>query len=172
MGRWRLGGVILSLVIAGTVTAAEQEIPHPDMSAGQGAKVEGNMSLSRLGEILKTVAPEVKGRDGFWEMVISDVKVTVIADQEHNRMRVIAPVASADQVGPEILRRMMETNFTSTLDARYATFQGVVWAAFLHPLDSLTERELRSALNQVVTLVKTAGTTYSSSGLTFSGSKY
>lgn len=94
----------------------------------------------------------------------------VIANQEHNRMRVIAPAADADQVTPEVLRRMMEANFTSALDVRYAMFQGVVWAAFLHPLDSLTERELRSALSQVVTLVKTTGITYSSSGLKFGGS--
>jgi hypothetical protein len=47
-----------------------------------------------------------------------------------------------------------------------------VWAAFLHPLDSLTARELRSALDQVVALVKTTGATYSSSGLTFGGSGY
>lgn len=172
MWRWRLGGAILGLMITGTAVATEHQIPQPDVSPGQGVKAETGMNLSRLGEILETAVSGVKGRDGFWEMEISSVKVLVIADQEHNRMRVIAPAADADQVGPEVLRRMMEANFTSTLDARYAIFQGMVWAAFLHPLDTLTERELRSALNQVVTLIKTTGSTYSSSGLKFGGSEY
>ncbi|MFQ5882527.1 MAG: hypothetical protein ACE5I9_08670 [Candidatus Methylomirabilales bacterium] len=172
MGRWWLIGVIVGLMITGGPIAAEQETPQPDIPSGKGAKVEAVMDLTRLGKILKAAVPGAKGQDGFWQMAIEGVNVMVVADQEHNRMRVIAPAAKVDQVGPTVLRRMMEANFTSALDVRYGIFQGVIWAAFLHPLDSLTERELRSALDQVVTLVKTTGTTYSSSGLTFGGSRY
>ena len=62
---------------------------------------------------------------------------------------------------------MMEANFATALDARYAVFEGIVWAVFGHPLDSLRERDLVSRLQQVVSLVKTAGTTYLSSDLKF-----
>lgn len=170
MKRWWVLGVIWGVMIAGTASAAEQATPRSDIVGMQEAPVEAGMDLSRLGRILKRATPDIKGQEGSWELVMEGMKVMVIADQEHNRMRVIVPVADAGQVTPEVLRRMMEANFTSALDVRYAMFQGVVWAAFLHPLDSLTERELRSALNQVVTLVKTTGTIYSSSGLKFGGS--
>ncbi len=169
MTRWWVLGVMWGLMIAGTASATEQATPPPDIVEMQGAPVEPGMDLSRLGRILKRAAPDVKGQEGSWELVMEGTKVMVMANQGHNRMRVIAPAADAGQVTPEVLRRMMEANFTSALDVRYAMFQGVVWAAFLHPLDSLTEREFRSALNQVVTLVKTTGTTYSSAGLKFGG---
>lgn len=172
MGKWWLLGIVFGLMTTGTVMGAAQEIPHRDMSGGERARVEGNMDLPRLEGIMRRLVPGVKGQDGFWEMVVEGVEVTVIASSDHNRMRVIAPVASADQLEPQVLHRMMEANFTSALDVRYAIFQGVVWAAFLHPLDSLTERDLRSALYQVVTLVKTTGTSYSSSGLSFGGAEY
>lgn len=158
MKRWWVLGVIWGVMLAGTARATEQATPRPDIVEMQGAPVEAGMDLSRFGTILKRAAPDAKWQEGSWDLVMEGTKVMVIADQEHNRMRVITPVADADQVTPEVLRRMMEANFTTALDVRYAIFQGRVWAAFLHPLDSLTERELRSALNQVVTLVKTTGT--------------
>lgn len=169
MTRWWVLGVIWGLMIAGTASATEQAAPWPDIVEMQGAPVEAGMDLARVGRILKRAAPDVKWQEGTWELVMEGTKVIVIADQAHNRLWVTAPVADAGQVTPEVLRRMMEANFTTTMDVRYAIFQGMVWAAFLHPLDSLIEQELRSALNQVATLVKTTGTTYSS-GLKFGGS--
>ncbi|MFQ5848891.1 MAG: type III secretion system chaperone [Candidatus Methylomirabilales bacterium] len=172
MGKRWLISIIVGLGVAGCAGTANTALPPSRVSSAEAPRGEAAMDLSRLGRILKASVPEVNGRDGFWEMRIEGVNVTVIADETHNRMRVIAPAADAVQVNPAILGRMMEANFTSALDVRYGIFKGVVWAAFLHPLDSLTARELRSALNQVVTLVKTTGSTYSSSGLTFGGSEY
>ena len=91
----------------------------------------------------------------------------VLTDESHNRMRVIAPAAEVKQIDPEVLMKMMEANFVAALDARYAVFKGIVWAAFIHPLDSLSERDLISGLKQVTALVKNTGTTFSSSKLHF-----
>jgi hypothetical protein len=134
---------------------------------GKGLKAEGPMTNARLEAILKTVEPNVKGGNGRWEMVRDSVPVMVLTDESHNRMRVIAPAAEVKQVDQQILMRMMEANFARALDARYAFFNGIFWAAFIHPLDSLRERDLISGLQQVVTLVKTTGTTFSSSELQF-----
>ena len=134
---------------------------------GKGLKAEGPMTNARLEAILKTVEPNVKGGNGRWEMVRDGVPLMVLSDESHNRMRVIAPAAELKDVGQQILMTMMEANFARALDARYAVSQGVVWAAFIHPLNSLRERDLISAFQQVVTLVKTTGTTYSSSALQF-----
>ena len=62
---------------------------------------------------------------------------------------------------------MLVANFHNALDARYAVSNGNVFAAFLHPLSSLEENDLRSALRQVSQLVANFGTTYSSGGLQF-----
>ncbi|NJL83304.1 MAG: hypothetical protein HC890_10765, partial [Chloroflexaceae bacterium] len=54
-----------------------------------------------------------------------------------------------------------------TLDARYAVSNGVVFAAFVHPLSTLDERDFLSALRQVSQLVRNFGTSYSSGALSF-----
>lgn len=135
---------------------------------GKGLKAEGPMTNAQLEAILKTVEPNVKGANGRWEMVRDGVPVMVLTDESHNRMRVIAPAAELKELNQQALMRMMEANFARALDARYAVSQGIVWAAFIHPLNSLRERDFISGLQQIITLVKTTGTTYSSSDLQFS----
>lgn len=130
-------------------------------------KPEEPMTNARLEQILKSAEPSTKGSNGQWQMVRDNVPVMVLADEAHNRMRVIAPAAEVKQIDQQVLMKMMGANFMTALDARYSIFNGIVWAAFIHPLDSLQERDLLSALKQVTTLVKTTGTSYSSSDLQF-----
>lgn len=144
------------------VTAASN--PSED---GKALKPEEPMTNARLDRILQTLEPNVKGGNGQWQMVRDGIPVMILTDESHNRMRVIAPAAEVKDVDQKILTRMMQANFSTALDARYAIFRDMVWAAFIHPLDSLRERDLISAFQQVVTLVKTTGTTYSSSELQF-----
>jgi hypothetical protein len=132
---------------------------------------EATMTNARLEEILRRLEAGLKGGDGRWQMMREGIPVLVMTDEHHNRMRIIAPAAEVKQVDPEALLKMMEANFVAALDARYAVFKGIVWAAFIHPLDSLVERDLISGLKQVTTLVKTTDTSYSSSELQF-GSSY
>ncbi len=64
-------------------------------------------------------------------------------------------------------KRMLDTNFHSALDARYVTSNGLVYAAYIHPLSPLRREEILSVLRQVAELVKTFGTPYSSGELSF-----
>ena len=127
----------------------------------------GSLDTARLDGLLKTIMPALTGQSGRWQGVVEGVPVLVMSHVGHNRMRVLAPVARLEALDAGILLRLLEANFSSALDARYALFRGTLWSVFLHPLDSLTEPELRNALQQVVTLVKTTGTTYVSTGLSF-----
>jgi hypothetical protein len=149
---------VLSLILFATTADAAEE---------KQLKTEAPMTNARLGEILRRLEPEVKGGDGRWQIMREGIPVLVMTDESHNRMRIIAPAAEVKQIDPEVLVKMMEANFVAALDARYAVFNDIVWAAFIHPLDSLVERDLISGLKQVTTLVKTTGTSYSSSELHF-----
>ena len=62
---------------------------------------------------------------------------------------------------------MLIANYHSSLDARYAVSQGIVYSAFLHPLSTLADDQLASALRQVAALATTFGSTYSSGELMF-----
>ncbi len=63
----------------------------------------------------------------------------------------------------------MHANFDRALDAKYAISGGMLFSCFVHPLTSLSEGDLDNALNQVQTLRKNTGTTYSSTELIFGG---
>ena len=63
-------------------------------------------------------------------------------------------------------------NFHTALDTRYAIADGVIYSAFIYPLGSLTEEDLRSAIKQVTKARNTFGTEYSSGGIYFPGREY
>lgn len=118
-------------------------------------------------------APEDIGGGGSWRFVGFGQPVLVLASAEAGRMRIISPVI-AEGGGPvrpdeAAMRRVLEANFSSALDARYVLHRGELWAAYLHPLAGLDETQLRSGLQQVLNLGLTYGTTYTSSGLQFGG---
>ncbi|MDE2149210.1 MAG: hypothetical protein KGJ55_05120, partial [Gammaproteobacteria bacterium] len=58
-------------------------------------------------------------------------------------------------------------NFHTMLDVRYATSDGIVYAAFIHPLSPLHGGEFVSALQQAARAALTFGGTYTSSDLVF-----
>ena len=99
----------------------------------------------------------------------AEVPVILVYDERADRMRLISPILPVNELRDGQLEAAMQANFHSTLDARYAVSQGVVWSAFIHPLSDLTDKLLRSAIRQVVTAKVTFGDTYSSGQLVFPG---
>ena len=129
------------------------------------------MSQARLEDSIAAIATEFEGRPGFVEFAVDGVRVYCISDPHHDRMRLIAPIVSLREVDAGLLRVLLAANYHSSLDARYAASQGIVYAAYLHPLSTLSEAELESALSQVVSLVQTFGSSFSSGELHFGESE-
>ena len=75
----------------------------------------------------------------------------------------------ADTLGESLMKRLLQSNFDTALDARYAIAKGMLWSAFVHPLPQLTPDQFASGLGQVVNLAMTFGSTFTSGGLTFGG---
>ena len=134
------------------------------------------MTLERLATLLQeassALGSELGGSGleestGRWQFTVNERTVTVIADAESDRMRIVTPVVPADTLAPQQVQAMLVANFHSALDARYALTSGTVVSVFLHPLSSLQDTDLRSGLNQVVNLAANFGTSYSSGGLGF-----
>ena len=125
------------------------------------------MDLEELQGLLSEVAQDVEGDDGAWQFDLDDVRVACLTDARFDRMRLIAPVVEIDELTDEQRDECLQANFHTALDARYATSDGVLYAAFIHPLGSLTAEDLRSALTQVVNLVHTFGSSYSGGTLVF-----
>jgi len=99
------------------------------------------------------------------------IKMAVLSDVKHDRMRIIAPITEYSKLTAEQKDTVMEANFHKTLDARYASSNDILYSAYIHPMSALSETQISDALEQVATLAATFGTTYSSGNLSFGGEK-
>ena len=83
----------------------------------------------------------------------------------------MAPVLRYQQLRPRDLRVLLAANFDRSLDARYATGGGYLWAVFLHPLSQLSPTMVSEALHQVAALADNYGGSYAASDLVFTGGR-
>ncbi len=135
-----------------------------------GPIFEGQMTLTRIDEILRRLDENVKApQPGSWQLTISERPVIIVTDMINNRMRIISPVSKTEGMPEALLKRLMQANFDTALDARYAIAKGVLWATYIHPLRALHDRQFISAIGQTVNLALTFGSTFSSGGMSFGG---
>jgi hypothetical protein len=132
---------------------------------------ESMMNQKSMEHIAKGMAQSSKGEKGFVEFSYSNVTLYLISDVEHDRMRIIAPIADYNKLTRQNLDAALESNFHKALDARYATSKGVLYSAYMHRLSELSESQLISAVEQVANLALTFGGEYSSGTLVYGGSE-
>lgn len=144
-------------------------IPAIPLGANQGENEGLTMTNARLAALILRLDDEAKGENGFWRLQLEDFEVYVVTDENAGRMRAMVPVAPLEEVSEEVLLRMMQANFDSALDARYAIANDTLWAAFIHPLQDLSDALFFSGVAQAVNLAATYGTTFSSGALVFRG---
>ena len=125
------------------------------------------MTVAVMDRLLRSATPTIEREGNAWALEYIGTPVLVVADPTANRMRIVSPVIAADAVTEDQWVAIHLANFHTALDARYAVSGGVLYSLFLHPLGSLTEADLRSALSQVVVLSRTFGATYNSTDMTF-----
>ncbi|MEM7543132.1 MAG: type III secretion system chaperone [Pseudomonadota bacterium] len=127
------------------------------------------MNNARITELLERLDFETVGEDGFWRVVLNGRTMMIVTDENADRMRIMSPVTAADALDQQMLLRLMQANFDSALDARYAIARGTLWSAFIHPLTPLSDEEFLTGLGQVFNLAETFGESYSSGLLIFGG---
>ena len=129
------------------------------------------MTQDAMEKIVVSNVDVIKQQKGYIVFTYKKVKMALISDVKHDRMRIIAPVTEYPALSDDKKDAVMEANFHSALDARYGVSKNILYSAYIHPLSPLTKSELESALKQVATLALTFGGSYSSGELTFGGHK-
>ena len=129
----------------------------------------GAMNNALLGALLDDRLTALEGEPGQWQARIDDWTLYVFADEDHDRVRIMVPVAEIGPRDVELLMVALSANFDRALDAKYAMKDGILWATFLHRLSWVTEEELDDAIDQVLTLAQNTGTTFTSTELVFGG---
>lgn len=150
-------------------TAPKAVPPPPDSPWTTPDAPSGTMTVSRLSQMILRIDRKAKRDGNLWELKVRKVPVTVIADPAADRMRIVVGIVEADKLTPKLMTRVMQANFDTALDARYALAHKVLWGTFIHPLGALTPEEFLAGLLQTVNLALTFGTSFSSGILTFGG---
>ncbi len=91
----------------------------------------------------------------------------LIFDENADRMRMFTPIGPESALDPELMRRMLQANFDSALDARYAVAKELIWGVFIHPLSPLDDEQFASAVIQILNVADSFGSSFSSGLFTF-----
>ncbi len=173
--------VAVGSAITAPLTVMAQEdgpraLPAPDFSPEETPEAEGSpvspeiqAALDQMAEVIEALDGEAQRNGNNWQLTLRKRTLLVVTDASAGRMRIITPIAPVEAMPEGALTRLMQANFDTALDARYAIGQGLVWSAFVHPLDSLTTRDFASGLLQTHALAETFGTTFSSCVLNYGG---
>ena len=130
---------------------------------------ETPMTFERLIKIVNAIDPDARFSGTSMELTIDDIPIIVVTDPVADRMRALIPIRSADELDADELMRLMQANFDTALDARYAVAQGRLWATYIHPLAALEREQFLSGLVQTMNIARTYGQTYSGGALSFGG---
>ena len=148
------------LIATVPLTWAQNAEAPPDPAPEQQVGPEPDMTFDRLRGIILALDEEALIQGAGFQFTIDDVPVLVITDPRADRLRAMVPIRAADGLEPDELMRLMQANFDTALDARYAVAQGRLWGVYIHPLSPLQREQFVSALVQVVNVAKTYGSLY------------
>ncbi len=157
-----------TLLIFG-VTACDNTTAQGEDGASAPALNNNPMTAERLGELIRRIDEDAKASGPTWAFRVADLEVTVIYDVDADRMRIIIPIGPAEDIPKEELVRVMQANFDTALDARYAIANEMLWGIFIHPLSELSDEEFLVGLGETANVVLTYGTSYSSGLFIFGG---
>lgn len=148
-------------------TPSDPIAPNPE--AFDAPQIEAAMTAQRITQIALEIDMNAKVVANTVELTIADVPVLIVVAPQADRMRAMVPISSSEGLSPKDLARVMQANFDTALDARYAIAQGRLWSVYIHPLSALKQDQFLSGLAQTVNLARTYGQTYSAGATQFGG---
>lgn len=161
--RYSMSLLFAFIACASFALAQDSDVPDVPQSS------EPPMSMVRMAEIIRAIDPEAQAAGNAIQFVIDDIPLFVVADPVADRMRAMVPIRSAEGLAADELMRLMQANFDTALDARYAVAQGRLWGVFIHPLSPLEKDQLLSAFIQTINVARTYGRSYSGGALSYGG---
>lgn len=170
--RWCLALLLAVMLLTFLIPLAIAQDSEPSDGSAESTtpKREGTMTLKRMDEIIRRLDGETKSaRLGIWQFEIEKRTVMIVTDAKNDRMRIMVPIGPAANVDGKLMKRLMQANFDTALDSRYAVAREILWSTFIHPLKAMHDRQFVEAIGQTVNLAVTFGTTYSSGLLSFGG---
>jgi len=163
------GAFSFALLFAAPVPGAGKTLDEDNPPPEAAEAPEGTMTLDHMDEIVRRLDENAVREGGMWNFKVADVPVMIVTDEKNDRMRVMVAIRKAGELDSAELMRLLQADFDSALDARYAVAHEILWSAYIHPLAALHDRQFISAIGQTVNLALTYGTSYTSGALVFGG---
>ena len=163
------GAFSLALLFAAPVPGVGKTLDEDNPPPEAAEAPEGTMTLDHMDEIVRRLDENAVREGGMWNFKVADVPVMIVIDEKNDRMRVMVAIRKVGELDSAELMRLLQADFDSALDARYAVAHEILWSAYIHPLAALHDRQFISAIGQTVNLALTYGTSYTSGALVFGG---
>lgn len=161
---------MMSVVLIGLLMATSAFSQDGDSSPQQSRPNDATMGPLLLDKLIRRIDENaVQPSANQWQFTLKNRPLMVVIDEAADRMRIMTPIIESKQLDEALLLRLLQANFDSALDARYAIAQDLVWGTFIHPLGELTPRFFLSGVGQVVNVAESFGKTYSSGIFVFGG---
>ncbi|HSF12229.1 MAG TPA: hypothetical protein VLA50_04585, partial [Erythrobacter sp.] len=87
--------------------------------------------LEQMDDVIKALDSKATRTGNSWQFTLEERVMLVVTDATAARMRIITPIALIAELPEGAMQRLMQANFDTALDARYAVAQDLVWGAFL-----------------------------------------
>ena len=167
---------VKSVVLLGAVSGLLACTAAPNLNETSAANAESattkttsKMTGQAMADLVKSFDADAMLQGSVISFTLQEREVVIVFDEKSDRMRALTPIAPAGLLNEAVLLRMAQANYDSALDARYAVADDLIWSVFIHPLGSIQEDQLISAIAQVVTAAETFGLTYTSGAIVFGG---
>ena len=104
-----------------------------------------NILRDLFGENVETPAPT------SWQVQTSKFRLLVLLSDDGSWLRILLPLADAQEAQP-FFDKLLEANFDTTLETRYAIHQNVLWGVFQHNCATLTAPDFSAAIARLLAL--------------------
>ena len=88
---------------------------------------------------------------GSFQIETPTFRLLVLLSEDQSWLRVLLPIAPAQDAAP-FLEQLLEANFDTTQETRYALHQGVLWTVFQHSFAGLAIADFQSAIQRMLFL--------------------
>ncbi len=88
---------------------------------------------------------------GLWQVEAPGMRLLVLLSDDQSWLRTLVPIAPYEEAQP-FVEQVLEANFDTTQETRYALHQGLLWVVFQHSRESLTQEDFRTAIARLVSL--------------------
>ncbi len=86
-----------------------------------------------------------------WQVETSKFRLLVLLSEDNSWLRILLPIGDATSA-QQFFDQLLEANFDTTLETRYALHQNVLWGVFQHNLITLAISDFSAAVARLLAL--------------------